>query len=177
MKYYRKVIGYLVSAIVGALISISSYEFVSNFKNERILSSILSSTIESIRSKRSEITISSTLPIVNYDFSDTLLFYDKPIILEYDIFYDNLLRESDLYLKMDVDFYIQLLNFKKNHKRLLEAYANQLTDSLRNNVKEDIRKQLAYEEEILRAEVDFLDGRISQDSLQLVRDTSFRKYL
>ena len=167
----------LFVTVSGVLLSLYLYQLIASCNNEKMIGNVLTATLELIDRKQSVINYSNVLPVGNYHPADSLLFYEKPINLEHIRYYDNLLNEPNFYLEMDIQLFGQLAAFRRRDEWLVDDYGDQKTDSARISVRDDIYKQLSYEKEILTAEISFLRGEISRDSLQFVRDTSFRKYL
>lgn len=175
MKKTLKKIGIF---IFGSIFSLLSLQYVSNLKNDKKIVNILNATIQSIEKKESTLSFLNLLPIFpDYSPIDTLFVHRKQIDFEYEIFYDRLLTSEELNLKMDSEFYEQIVSFKIRHKVLTNRYSNKPNDLLRNRIKKDITLQMLEEKEILNGEIDYLEDRISKDSLWTIRNTTFRKYV
>lgn len=178
MKKALKILNETIIIIFGTMISLVSYEYISNIKYEKKIISILNASIQSIEKKELELSLLNMTPIFfDYKASDTLLVHKKNIDFEYDIFYDRLLNSEDMNLKMDSKFYVQILSFKIRHKELINRYISKDNDSLRDKIKKNIVLQILEEKEILKGEIDYLENKISKDSLSVIRNETFRKYI
>lgn len=176
MKKIKKILKEIGIVVFGTLLSLFSYEYISSSKNEKKIINVINATIQSIEKKESELSFLNITPIFSdYNPKDTLFVHREPIDFEYDIFYDRLLGSEDMSLKMDSEFYEQIVRFKIRHKKLINRYLTKENDSLRKKIKRDIVLQIAEEKEILKGEIDYLEDKISKDSLWLIRNTTFRK--
>lgn len=177
MKNLKKTIKEIGIVIFGCLLSLYAFEYNSNIKNEKKIINLINAAIQSIEKKQTELEHTNIKPIFEYNPKDTLYFHKEPFDFEYDIFYDRLIASEDTYLKMDSEFYKKIISFKIKHKKIINRYLTKENDFFRNKVKRNINLIMAEEKEILKGEIDYLENKISKDSLLLIRNTAFRKYI
>ncbi len=156
------------------LTSIISYLIYNYYENNESNKKLISTTIMAMNNKVSEISFMNIEPIwTNYNDKDTLFCYKNPIELEYLIFYDELLKSRGL----DDEFRVNILDFQKESRKLLKDYTTKDSDFLRKKISNTIVLEIQEEKEILEGELNYLNYKISKDSLKKVRENTFRKYI
>ncbi|UTD16565.1 hypothetical protein HER15_14240 [Tenacibaculum mesophilum] len=178
LKKGKEVIYDIVIIIVGSIISLFSFQAYNNYQSNNKVVNILNASIQSINNKEIELSHLNLSPLMlNYKPSDTLLVYNQPIYFEYEKFYDKFLQSDEMNLILDSEFFKQINDFQIRHEKLKNLYISRKNDSLRKMIKNNIVLQIKEEKDILKGEVNYLNGVISKDSLTKIRQNTFRKYI
>lgn len=92
-------------------------------------------------------------------------------VFDYGVFYDSLMTKDNINLRLDSDFYKQIMAFKKNHENIIKQYSAVPIDSFTKDMINKIVLVVNKEQQILNGELDYLENKISKDSIEVLRKT------